>query len=111
MVSWPVTLTGSSCSVRTGAGMPDFLDCFGGVVAAGESALANAGHSVAANIHNIAIPILLSAGFRKQPTPPLAGQKIRVNFADKIHRTGSKRHVIRPQFRNYQLNRAHRIAL
>src|SRR5258708_18135466 len=110
MVSWPVTLTGSSCPARTGAGIPpDFFD-FGAAVF-GVSAWAKAGESIVANTHTIAIALLLNASFREQPTPPLAGQKVRVNFADKIHRSRNERHVIRRQLGNHPLDRAHRIAL
>src|SRR5208282_2879595 len=104
-------VTGSPpCSLRTGAGTENpFFDLAG--AAAGASALAAAGGSIAAHANKTAIAILLSAGFREQPNSPLAGEKIRVNFADKIHRSRDQRHVIGRHFRNHSLDRADRIAL
>src|SRR5208282_6268058 len=80
MVSRPVTFTGSEPWGRE-------------VLApAGRVAARTARTPSSSSAETTAMQSDLGPCFRKQTPPPVAGKKVRVDFADKIHRTGRQHH-------------------
>src|SRR5579885_535074 len=99
MVSWPVTLMGSLTSPRA-------------VVTPRGIGAASAARAAVTKIAAIAAARKdLCRRFRKQPSPPLAGKKIRVDFADKIHRTGGEYHYGLSGPRDGEVDGGERVAL
>src|SRR5581483_1816060 len=99
MVSWPVTLIGSLTSPRAV------------VTPRGIGAASPARAAVRKTAATAAARNDLCRRFRKQPSPPLAGKKIRIDFADKIHRTGGEYHFGLSGPRDCEVDGGKRVAL